>query len=127
MHGNSALPIGTLYGIAEDHGILSQSVKALKGRSIGSLRYAGRFSQYYICSSDIGPDVPVQELAYDPVARTVLPCPPGSLLLPTSTREQITWNTADGTLRLVHDRKVRRFLPISHSLLHVSALRSCKS
>lgn len=34
MHGNSSLPIGTLYGIAEDYHLLSQSKRFIKGLSI---------------------------------------------------------------------------------------------
>ena len=31
MHGNSALPIGIIYGIAEDYHLLTQGSKPLKG------------------------------------------------------------------------------------------------
>ena len=33
MHGNSSLPIGTLYGVAEDYHLLSQSKRPIKGLS----------------------------------------------------------------------------------------------
>lgn len=32
MHGNSSLSIGTLYGVAEDYHLLSQSAKVAKGQ-----------------------------------------------------------------------------------------------
>lgn len=37
MHGNSSLPIGTLYGIAEDYYLLSQSNRFIKGLSSSRL------------------------------------------------------------------------------------------
>ncbi|KZT02850.1 beach-domain-containing protein [Laetiporus sulphureus 93-53] len=85
MHGASSLPIGTLYGIVEDHHLLSQSLKVVK---------------------DLGQ--PVHELSFDPISQRIIPCPEGLLCVPSRPHEQVQWDglAAGGDLKVLVDQKV---------------------
>ncbi|PCH37188.1 beach-domain-containing protein [Wolfiporia cocos MD-104 SS10] len=86
MHGNSALPLGTLYGIAEDYHLLSQSARVVK---------------------DLG--CPVHELVYDPISQRIIPCSQGMLCVPAHPHESIEWDiTAEsgGDIKVLIDHKV---------------------
>ncbi|KAI0746713.1 beach-domain-containing protein [Daedaleopsis nitida] len=88
MHGNSALPLGIIYGIAEDYHILTQGSRPLK---------------------DLGADQPVRNLILDLIGQQVVPCPDGSLCVPSRPHEGIIWDrglASTGTLKVVVDRKV---------------------
>jgi len=88
MHGASTLPIGTIYGIAEDYHLLSQGSKVIKDLGIGH---------------------PVCELVVDMVGERVIPCPRGLLYVPSHPHEAIEWSSwqaLGGDLRVLVDRKL---------------------
>ncbi|KAI8986856.1 beach-domain-containing protein [Trametes punicea] len=88
MHGNSALPLGTIYGIAEDYHLLTQSSRPLK---------------------ELGPDQAVRELVLDLIGQQVVPCPDGMLCVPSRPHEAVLWDsgpTSVGNLKVIVDRKV---------------------
>ncbi|EMD36591.1 hypothetical protein CERSUDRAFT_115625 [Gelatoporia subvermispora B] len=88
MHGISSLPLGTIYGVAEDYHLLSQRSKPVK---------------------DLGPSSPVHDLYVDVISERVIPCGPGTLYIPAHSHEHIEWDASPasgGELRLVVDRKV---------------------
>ncbi|OCH84794.1 beach-domain-containing protein [Obba rivulosa] len=96
MHGISSLPLGTIYGIAEDYHLLSQSPKPVK---------------------DLGPASPVRELYVDVISERVIPCGPGTLYVPLRSHEHIEWDlspVSGGELRLVVDRKVVQVVEAAH-------------
>ncbi|KAF7792655.1 hypothetical protein EIP86_003752 [Pleurotus ostreatoroseus] len=86
MHGTSSLPIGTIYGIAEDYNLLSQGHKVVR---------------------DIGQ--PVTELAVDLIGERIIPCSSGTLAVPSHPHEILEWDPPHypaSEMRLVIDRKV---------------------
>ncbi|KAI0360774.1 beach-domain-containing protein [Trametes cingulata] len=88
MHGNSSLPLGLIYGIAEDYHLLTQTSRPLK---------------------DLGPDQPVRELVLDLIGQQVVPCPDGTLCVPSRPHEAVLWDsspTSIGALKVIVDRKV---------------------
>ncbi|KZT70568.1 beach-domain-containing protein [Daedalea quercina L-15889] len=88
MHGNSSLPIGTLYGVAEDYHLLSQSKRFVK---------------------DLGPRNPIRELAFDPIGQKMIPYPDGTACVPGLPHERVVWRPglhSGGDLRAVVDNKV---------------------
>ncbi|OSD07923.1 beach-domain-containing protein [Trametes coccinea BRFM310] len=88
MHGNSALPLGIIYGIAEDYHLLTQSSRPLK---------------------ELGKDQPVRELVLDIIGQQVVPCPDGMLCVPSRPHEGVFWDSSPasiGALKIVVDRKV---------------------
>ncbi|TFY62229.1 hypothetical protein EVJ58_g3994 [Rhodofomes roseus] len=88
MHGNSSLPIGTLYGVAEDYHLLSQSKRFVK---------------------DLGPRNPIRELAFDPIGQKMIPYPDGTACVPGLPHERVVWRPglhSGGDLRVVLDNKV---------------------
>ncbi|TBU31477.1 beach-domain-containing protein [Dichomitus squalens] len=88
MHGNSALPLGIIYGIAEDYHLLTQGSKPLR---------------------DLGPEQPVHDLVLDLIGAQVIPCPGGTLCVPSRPHEGIVWDSSSGStgaLKVVLDRKV---------------------
>ncbi|KAJ3010240.1 hypothetical protein NUW54_g2543 [Trametes sanguinea] len=88
MHGNSALPLGIIYGIAEDYHLLTQSSRPLK---------------------ELGPDQPVRELVLDIIGQQVVPCPDGMLCVPSRPHEGVFWDSSPasvGALKVIVDRKV---------------------
>lgn len=61
-------------------------------------------------SSDLGPELPVRELVLDLIGQQVVPCPEGSLCVPSRPHEGILWDggpVSTGTLKVIVDRKVR--------------------
>lgn len=109
MHGNSALPLGTIYGIAEDYHLLTQGSKPLKGpirhcltRKMLPLTQTAR--------SDLGLEQPVRDLVVDLIGQQVVPCPSGSIVVPSRPHESIHWDSgraSTGTLKVIVDRRVR--------------------
>ncbi|CCM01782.1 uncharacterized protein FIBRA_03849 [Fibroporia radiculosa] len=89
MHGNSALPIGTLYGIAEDYLLLSQSARPMK---------------------DLGPQQPIRSLEFDAIGQRIVPCSNGTLCAPSHPHEQVEWLGASGDLNVLVDQKVVQVL-----------------
>ncbi|PIL27451.1 hypothetical protein GSI_10600 [Ganoderma sinense ZZ0214-1] len=92
MHGNSALPIGIIYGIAEDYHLLTQGSKPLK---------------------DLGPEQPVHDLILDLIGQQVIPCPEGTLCVPSRPHEGISWDCSvgsTGALKVHLDRKVSQVI-----------------
>lgn len=88
MHGNSSLSIGTLYGVAEDYHLLSQSAKVAK---------------------DLGPGRFVRELIYDHIGQRIIPCSSGMLCVPSHPHEQIQWDHrggAVGDLKILVDQRI---------------------
>ncbi|KAL4252230.1 hypothetical protein ABKN59_005526 [Abortiporus biennis] len=88
MHGSSSLPIGTIYGIAEDYHLLSQGSKVRR---------------------DLGIDNPVYDLGIDTVSERVVPCTKGQLMIPSRPHEIIEWDPSDassGVLKVLVDKKI---------------------
>ncbi|GBE84628.1 hypothetical protein SCP_0606070 [Sparassis crispa] len=88
MHGSSSLPLGTLYGIAEDYLLLTQADKPTK---------------------DLGPNYSVRDIMYDFVGQRAIPCWTGMLCIPSRPHEYVEWETGvttGGALKVVVDRKV---------------------
>ncbi|OJT13456.1 Beige protein -like protein [Trametes pubescens] len=88
MHGNSALPLGLIYGVAEDYHLLTQSSRPLK---------------------ELGQDQPVCDLVLDLIGQQVVPCPDGMRCVPSRPHETVMWDSSPasaGALRVVVDRKV---------------------
>ncbi|KAI0646236.1 beach-domain-containing protein [Trametes meyenii] len=88
MHGNSSLPLGLIYGIAEDYHLLTQSSRPLK---------------------DLGPDQPVRELVLDLIGQQVVACPDGTICIPSRPHEVVLWDSSPGSigaLKVVVDRRV---------------------
>ncbi|RPD65419.1 beach-domain-containing protein [Lentinus tigrinus ALCF2SS1-7] len=88
MHGNSALPLGIIYGIAEDYHLLTQGSRPLK---------------------DLGSEQPVRELVLDLIGQQVIPCPEGMICVPSRPHEGIVWEggpASTGSLKVMVDRKV---------------------
>ncbi|KAI0049337.1 beach-domain-containing protein [Auriscalpium vulgare] len=92
MHGFSSLPIGTLHGIEEDHGLLKQSIKQ-------SARGLGRSNA-------------VRSLTIDVIGQKIIPSAAGVLPVPSFPHEQVEWGfsrtgrAAASELRVMIDRKV---------------------
>ncbi|KAH9896772.1 beach-domain-containing protein [Cubamyces lactineus] len=88
MHGNSSLPLGIIYGIAEDYHLLTQTARPLK---------------------DLGSDQPVRELVLDIIGQQVVPCSDGMLCVPSRPHEAVLWDSSaasTGALQVVVDRKI---------------------
>lgn len=86
MHGTSTLPIGNIYGIPEDYHLLAQNTRVVK---------------------DIGK--PVAELGIDLIGERIVPCPSGSLAVPSRPHEIVEWDCPQapaGELRVHVDKKV---------------------
>ncbi|EKM53226.1 uncharacterized protein PHACADRAFT_210920 [Phanerochaete carnosa HHB-10118-sp] len=97
MHGASTLPIGNIYGISEDYHLLSQNTRVTR---------------------DIGK--PVSNLVIDLIGERIIPCPLGSLAVPSRPHEVIEWDPPHipaGELRVQVDRKTAQVVE--------SALCSC--
>nr|VWO93939.1 G protein beta subunit Gib2 [Ganoderma boninense] len=92
MHGNSALPIGIIYGMAEDYHLLTQGSRPLK---------------------DLGPEQPVHDLILDLIGQQVMPCPEGTLCVPSRPHEGISWDYSvgsTGALKVLLDRRVSQVI-----------------
>ncbi|KAH9846387.1 beach-domain-containing protein [Lenzites betulinus] len=88
MHGNSSLPLGLIYGVAEDYHLLTQGSRPLK---------------------DLGPEQPVRDLVLDLIGQQVVPCPDGMRCVPSRPHETVMWDSSSssmGALKVVVDRKV---------------------
>ena len=105
MHGNSALPLGIIYGIAEDYHVLLQGSRPLKGMvARGSVR-SGKLTS----ASDLGREQPVRQLVLDLIGQQIIPCPAGTLCVPSRPHECIVWDgsaASTGTLKVTVDRRV---------------------
>ncbi|KAH9919489.1 beach-domain-containing protein [Epithele typhae] len=92
MHGNSALPLGQIYGIAEDYHLLTQGSRPLK---------------------DLGPEMPIKRLVLDLIGQQVIPCAEGTLCVTSRPHESVVWDTgavSTGTLKVVVDRRVSQVI-----------------
>ena len=105
MHGASTLPIGSIYGIPEDYHLLTQNMRAVKGRTF-----------CYVCcdfteiASDLGSGKSVAELALDLVGERIIACPAGMLAVPSRPHESVEWDSPHvpaGELRALVDKRVR--------------------
>ncbi|KAI0826715.1 beach-domain-containing protein [Trametes gibbosa] len=88
MHGNSSLPLGLIYGVAEDYHLLTQGSRPLK---------------------DLGAEQPVRDLVLDLIGQQVVPCPDGMRCVPSRPHETVMWDNSSssmGALKVVVDRKV---------------------
>lgn len=84
MDGRTPLPLGAMFGIAEDYQMLSQSAKPLR--------------------SSI--NMPVVALSVDSFSDRILPCPEQMLYVPLYPHETVHWGSPDQSIRLHVDRKV---------------------
>ncbi|KAJ3536167.1 hypothetical protein NM688_g6872 [Phlebia brevispora] len=90
MHGTVSLPIGTIYGVAEDYNLLSQGRHVV--RDLGS---------------------PVAELSIDLIGERIIPCASGSLAVPSHPHEVLEWDPPHypaGEMRFIIDRKVTQVI-----------------
>ena len=86
MHGAISLPIGSIYGIAEDYLMLTQANKPAK--DLGQL---------------------VADLTIDPIGEKILPCARGVSAVPSRPHEVLEWDAPhqpSGEMRFSIDRKV---------------------
>lgn len=84
MEGRTSLPLGTMFGIAEDYQLLSQSTKPLRNSLSG----------------------PVASLYVDTMSDRVLPCSDQMLHVPLYPHETVHWGSPDQSIRLHIDRTV---------------------
>ena len=116
MHGTSSLPIGTIYGIAEDYNLLSQGHKVVRGvHQLLSITVILTFAPI-----DIGQ--PVTELAVDLIGERIIPCSSGTLAVPSHPHEILEWDPPHypaSEMRLVIDRKVcdSHYYALNNSLI----------
>ena len=66
-----------------------------------------RMTDEYI--SDLGPEQPVHDLILDLIGQQVIPCPGGTLYVPSRPHEGVSWDSSvgsTGALKVILDRKV---------------------
>ena len=118
MHGSSSLPIGTIYGIAEDFHLLAQADKVTRGKD--RKIFTQKLAKWTPHFTDLGMGNPVYDLAIDAIGERIIPCPKGVLMFPSRPHESIEWNSGQGTtgdLRVVIDRKARKTVEMHMDIL----------